>query len=596
MLYCQTIKNNIMKKSRLFLSALLAGITSVSVSQAQTTARLEVIHNSADAAAASVDVYVNGALLPQLDNLEFRTSTGFLDVPAGVALEIGVAPSTSNEPGGNGAADIIPSTVTSGVTLTAGETYIAIANGIVSPSGYMPATPFALHLYTGARETASGGAGTNDVLVYHGSTDAPMVDVDELEVLGAQAVDDLSYGGFQGYLTLGEEDYMLQVQAAANGAAVAAFDAPLSTLGVDGAALTVLASGFLDPSMNSNGASFGLFASAGAAGALIELPMSMTRLEVIHNSADAAAAVVDVFVNGDELLPDFAFRTTSGFVDVPAGMPLAIDVAPDGTGIGGSVGTINIPFLSSYKKYIAIANGIVSGSGYSPAPAFGLDVYDQAREEAANQGMSETDVLVYHGSTDAPTVDVAETGVGAGTIVDDISYGEFQGYLELGTANYQLTIQDETGMTNVASFQAPLADLMLEDAAITVLASGFLDPSMNSNGEMFGLWVSLGSQGALVPLSNVTGIEEVESIENASMFPNPTNDNAIMFFDLSQDENINLEVVNTMGQRVMVESFGEMLAGNHRVEIPASQLAPGFYFVNLRTNSGVVSTKLQVVR
>lgn len=585
-----------MKKSRLFLSALLAGITSVSVSQAQTTARLEVIHNSADAAAASVDVYVNGALLPQLDNLEFRTSTGFLDVPAGVALEIGVAPSTSNEPGGNGAADIIPSTVTSGVTLTAGETYIAIANGIVSPSGYMPATPFALHLYTGARETASGGAGTNDVLVYHGSTDAPMVDVDELEVLGAQAVDDLSYGGFQGYLTLGEEDYMLQVQAAANGAAVAAFDAPLSTLGVDGAALTVLASGFLDPSMNSNGASFGLFASAGAAGALIELPMSMTRLEVIHNSADAAAAVVDVFVNGDELLPDFAFRTTSGFVDVPAGMPLAIDVAPDGTGIGGSVGTINIPFLSSYKKYIAIANGIVSGSGYSPAPAFGLDVYDQAREEAANQGMSETDVLVYHGSTDAPTVDVAETGVGAGTIVDDISYGEFQGYLELGTANYQLTIQDETGMTNVASFQAPLADLMLEDAAITVLASGFLDPSMNSNGEMFGLWVSLGSQGALVPLSNVTGIEEVESIENASMFPNPTNDNAIMFFDLSQDENINLEVVNTMGQRVMVESFGEMLAGNHRVEIPASQLAPGFYFVNLRTNSGVVSTKLQVVR
>ena len=42
------------------------------------------------------------------------------------------------------------------------------------------------------------------------------------------------------------------------------------------------------------------------------------------------------------------------------------------------------------------------------------------------------DVLVHHGSTDAPTVDVVETGVGAGTLVDDISYTEFQGYLELG--------------------------------------------------------------------------------------------------------------------------------------------------------------------
>ncbi|MBI1288832.1 MAG: DUF4397 domain-containing protein [Flavobacteriales bacterium] len=577
-----------MKNTKLFLSVMLAGFTSVSVAQAQT-ARLEVIHNSADAAAAVVDVYVNGGASPFIDDFAFRTSSGFVDVPAGVALSIGVAPSTSTGPG-----DII-ATVPVG-PLTAGETYIAIANGIISPSGYMPAPAFGLDIYTGARESATGGSGTNDVLVYHGATDAPMVDVQELAVLNAQAVNDLSYSEFQGYLTLGVEDYTLQVQAAASGAAVAAFDAPLATLGVDGAAITVLASGFLDPSMNSNGAAFGLFVSTGAAGPLLELPTAMARLEVIHNSADAAAAIVDVFINGSEAIPNFEFRTTTGFIDVPAGMPLAIDVAPDGAGIGGSVGTIDIPFLKSGETYIAIANGIVSGSGYSPAPAFGLDIYEGAREAAASQGMSQTDVLVYHGSTDAPTVDVAETGVGAGTVVDNISYGEFQGYLELGTSNYQLTIQDQTGTTNVASFAAPLADLMLEDAAITVLASGFLDPSMNSNGAGFGLWVSLGTQGALVPLSNVTGIEEVQSISNSVLFPNPTNDNATMFFDLVEKENINLEVVNTMGQRVFVRSFGEMLSGNHRVEIPASEMAPGFYFVNLRTNSGVVSTKLQVVR
>jgi hypothetical protein len=51
-----------------------------------------------------------------------------------------------------------------------------------------------------------------------------------------------------------------------------------------------------------------------------------------------------------------------------------------------------------------------------------------------------------------------------------------------------------------------------------------------------------------------------------------------------------------MGQRVVVKSFGEMLTGNHRVEIPASELAPGFYFVNLRTDNGVVSAKMQVVK
>jgi hypothetical protein len=590
------INCNTMKKTKLLIAALLAGTTIATVAQAQTTARLEIIHNAADAIAAEVDVYVNAGATPFIDDFAFRTSSGFVDVPAGVDLNIGIALSTSTGP-----SDIL--FTLPAVNLTAGETYIAIANGIVSPTGYMPTStmaPFGLDVFATAREVADGGAGTNDVLVYHGATDAPMVDVDELAVLGGQAVNDLSYSEFQGYLALGVEDYMLQVQAAASGTAVAAFDAPLATLGVDGAALTVLASGFLDPTMNSSGAAFGLFVSTGAAGPLLALPMSMARLEVIHNSADAAAAVVDVFVNGAELIPDFAFRTTTGFIDVPAGMPLSIEVAPDGAGLVGALPAIDIPFLGSGETYIAIANGIVSATGYSPnavdAP-FGLDIYDEARE-AATSSATNTDVLVYHGSTDAPTVDVAETGVGAGTIVDDISYSEFNsdGYLELGTLNYQLTIQDATGAVNVATFDAPLATLMTEGAALTVLASGFFDPTMNSDGAGFGLWVSLGTGGALIPLSNVTGIEEVESISNAGLFPNPTNDNATMFFDLVEDENINLEVVNMMGQQVFVESFGNMLSGNHRVEIPASQMVSGFYFVNLRTHNGVVSTKMQVVK
>ncbi len=65
------------------------------------------------------------------------------------------------------------------------------------------------------------------------------------------------------------------------------------------------------------------------------------------------------------------------------------------------------------------------------------------REEATD--MNNTDVLVFHGSTDAPTVDVVEVGVGAGTIVDDMAYGEYDGYLELGTADYRLANKDETG-------------------------------------------------------------------------------------------------------------------------------------------------------
>lgn len=548
---------------------------------------VEIIHNAADTALDLVDVYLNDELA--IEDFAFRTTTGYIDLPAGMPINVKAAPAGA---GLGNAADILDVPF-----LRADTSYIVIANGTVSP-GYTPQQPLGADVFAGARLQGSDPTQT-DILVYHGATDAPAVDVEAVGDPFTLLVDGAAYGGFAGYLTVPTVDYTLQIQADANDAPVAAYDALLETAGLEGQAVTVLASGFLDGDNNGTPA-FGLFGSLGVEGPLLALPTPEARIEVIHNSADAAAEVVDVFINEAEAISDFEFRTTTGFITLPAGMPLTIQVAPDGAGLAGALPAIEIPFLASGETYIAIADGIVSATGYSPdatAAPFGLQIYAGARE-VATSGAGNTDVLVYHGSTDAPTVDVAETGLGAGTIVDDIAWSEYNsnGYLELQTNNYQLTIQDETGMTNVAVFDAPLANLGLQDSAITVIASGFLNPDNNSGGDGFGLWVSLGNAGDLIPLTNVTGIQEVESVSNAILFPNPTNDNATMFFDLTQAEDINFEVVNTMGQQVYVKSFGNMISGNHRVDIPASELAPGFYFVNLRTNTGVVSTKLQVVR
>ena len=549
-------------------------------------ARLEVIHNSADAAASTVDIYVNGALL--LDDFAFRTTSGFIDVPSGAILNVAVAPSTST--------NVSQAIATFPLgPLANGGKYIAIASGIVSPSGYMPATAFNIDVITDARETATSGMMNTDVVVYHGATDAPGVDVAEVNIPAGEIVSDLSYGQSQGYLELGAVDYVLQIQEGTSNTPVAAFDAPLSTLGLGGAAVTVLASGFLDPSMNSNGAAFGLFASVGVAGPLVELPSSMSRLEVIHNSADAAAEEVDVYLNGDLLIDNFAFRTTSGFIDAPAAMPLEIAVAgANSMSVADAIATFPVT-LGSGKTYVVVANGIVSPSGYSPAPAFNLDIFDQGREVASMMG--NTDVLVYHGSTDAPTVDVAETGVGAGTIVDDIAYNGFQGYLELGTADYELTVQDMSGSTDVASFGAPLAGLGLDDAAITVLASGFLDPTMNSNGPSFGLWVSLGTAGELVPLPAVsTGIEEQTAVENVNMYPNPASDVLTYAYEVVENTSAELTILNSVGQKVYSKILGDLNPGVYRETIETSELPSGFYFANFVSNNGITSQKLQITK
>ncbi|MCC7501291.1 MAG: T9SS type A sorting domain-containing protein, partial [Flavobacteriales bacterium] len=170
--------------------------------------------------------------------------------------------------------------------LADGETYTLVANGIVSPSGYSPVQPFDIYVYAGSREVATSGASNTDILVFHGATDAPVVDVAETAVLaGATLVDDLAYGEFDGYLEVPTNDYVLEVQLS-DGTPVVAYQAPLSTLNLDGAALTVVASGFLTPANNSNGAPFGLWVALPAGGDLVELPLATA---VVENSLIANA-------------------------------------------------------------------------------------------------------------------------------------------------------------------------------------------------------------------------------------------------------------------------------------------------------------------
>ncbi|NNC83074.1 MAG: DUF4397 domain-containing protein [Flavobacteriales bacterium] len=718
-----------MKKFSLILVAMLF-LGSISAQ----TARVNILHNSPDDAATVVDVYVNGEIA--VPDFEFRTATGFLDLPAGTPIEIDIAPGTS--------ADVSESVYNVSLTLEADETYLVVADGItgLSSTTYTPAPAFGLQVFPMAREAASM-MGNTDVLVHHGSTDAPTVDVVEVGVGAGTIVDNASYPGFVPYLELPTADYVLAVQDENQTVTVATYGAPLSTLGLDDAAITVVASGFLDPSQNGDGPAFGLFAVTAGGGAFLALPLipanddpcnaislptdgttgvysnvnatvpageeviappagtdgtsscvsqdgwcggdlaiqnsvwfsfeatssgvnistcsdnntidtqvalysatdctdysTLTllganddvtdgcaagtsiyasdltycgltvgqtywilvdsyageqgdfeisvsetscpaRAQVIHNSAEDIAASVDVYIDGVLAIPGFEFRTATPFIDLPGGVEINIDIAPGGSS-DVSESIYNLPAtLEEGATYIIVADGItgLSTGTYTPAPAFGLQIYDMGREAASSA--SNTDVLVHHGSTDAPIVDVAEVGVGAGVIVDDVAYTEFQGYLELATADYQLAVQTSDNATTVATYDAPLSTLALDGAAITVVASGFLDPGVNNDGPAFGLWVAPATGGEMIPLPLVTSVDDFEPIA-FNMFPNPAQDE---LFIGSSEQIESIAIYDTQGRLVVSEA-------NNIQRIDISDLSEGIYTVAVSIGERISTERL----
>ena len=167
--------------------------------------RLQVIHNAADVAAGSVDIYLNGALL--LNDFAFRTATPFIDAPANVDLNIGVAPPNSTS--------VDDTLANFTANLVNGESYVLIANGVLDPNSYA-ANPdgrniaFTLFANTNARESATSG--NVDFFVIHGSTDAPTVDVIARGV--ATLVDNAAYGDITGYITVPAGNYTLDLTLA----------------------------------------------------------------------------------------------------------------------------------------------------------------------------------------------------------------------------------------------------------------------------------------------------------------------------------------------------------------------------------------------
>ncbi len=326
----------------------------------------------------------------------------------------------------------------------------------------------------------------------------------------------------------------------------------------------------------------------------------IANVQVIHNSADPAAASVDIFINGELAVPGLDFRSATEFLELPAGVEFDIVVSPADAGIEAGVEIAGL-MLDENENYYVVASGVLDPSEFAENPnevetAFSLEIIPGAMFAAEDEDTFS--FVIYHGVTDAPSVDAAVRD--GATLAEGAAYTDFTDYISVPTGTYTVDIAPAGSDTPVASFEADVSEL--GGATGILLASGFLVPDNNQDGEAFGLLLVLVDGTTVLLPAMSTSIDDALSDLPVSFsleqnYPNPFNPSTKIEYSLPQAANVQISVYNVMGQQVATLINNEQQsAGYHTVSFDASNLASGMYLYRIQAGNFVQTRKMTLIK
>ena len=312
------------------------------------------------------------------------------------------------------------------------------------------------------------------------------------------------------------------------------------------------------------------------------------RVQAIHNAPDPSMEVIDLYVAGQLVLDDVAFRTASPYLDIPALIPLTGGIAP-----GNSTGPEDVFFefgftLALNQTYQFILAGVRDPGLFLPNPDgrdISLDVLvnDQAREVGSDPSL--VDVTVMNGTTDTSALDIGATLIitssqlGIVPLASNLGYSEQSAYETIGQNNV-VTVEGSSGAPPFSWYWAE--PLYSPGDAVTVLMSGFFDPAQNQNGAEFAPFIVWPNGWAFVLEPITTEIEDNVSYPDAftlrGNYPNPFNPSTTVSFDLASPAGVSIEVFDVLGRNVLTTPRTPFSAGaGHGFQLNASSLPSGTY-------------------
>lgn len=532
------------------------------------TAEVRIIHNSGDAVVRYVDVWLDSNRL--LDNFEFRTSTGFLSIPAEDTVVIGISDSSAQ--------DTSSLLFTTELSLSPGKEYFFVLNGILSSAGYQPNIPFSIDTFNMAR-SSSNLPGMIDLLFHHGVTDLGAVDLTQSSPSSETTFNNRTYGSFDSYASLDFDNYRFILSDSNKTNAYGEFDAPFANQAYDDLALNIIASGFRNPASNSNGPEMGLFLVLPEGGEFIPMDQLFGQIQFLHNASDSSLDSIDVYVNDSLRIDDLRFRSGSDYISLPSGIAHQIAITRGGAPNSSIAQAEDTVVLSSDQPIQAIIDGHSSQGQFTPKRELQLSINNSRIE--ANIGY-QCDVCIHHGASEFESIFIEEASNSSSALEFTVDYATSTDYTEMALTTYSVRVFEPQEDSLIGRYLLPLRALNLEGEAITLLSNGYIDTSSNEN-TPFGLWLARPFAAPFIPLSATTGLSEL-STESIQVFPNPASDHLTIRSEERIDR-VSMHSIN--GQRVF-----EASPGNDQYSLILSDFPSGVFILEVETESETVLKKL----
>lgn len=574
-----------------------------------TGARLQLLNNSFDPGADSLDVWLN--TIKVASNLGYAKMAPILTVPTGT-YDITFSRRNSVDTSLNALSKIY------GFNIATGQSYLAMATGVIDTTVYATNPQgldrtIMIKASNAYRETAVN-TGQVDIAFYNGSPDAPALDVIRLGTSSLKISNDKAYGDNSfTYVSMVTGKYLV---ALTNSDSTRFYGTYVLNLnGMAGKAGILFTSGVFDSTMNpASSRKFKVFIGYGD-GTVQELVALKSGLQIVHNSADSLYNVIDVYLNGSKVLDNLAFRKGSPFLPLTPYAPYTIAVAPqNSTSAADAFFTKNIT-TDSTNMYAVIA-GYRDTTGHTNPEGrpTNYNIYTFRNAKVKSDNPKNIDLLYFHGAPDLGTTTMLGYN-GAMYISKNDPYGTFHPIYSYNPALDNLDFELKNAATDTVLTKKAVGNISVRKGqAGLIFASGLnknlvkLMASQDTSKHIvldsverlraLGLYIIWpdGKTDTIEPAVGV-GINEVMADRfHASFYPNPATDKLHVSFELKGAAHVEARLFDLNGKEVAAAPKTQMNSGKNELSFTIGDLVNGIYFCALDINGQQVISKISVMK